>query len=99
MGEAKRRRDRGEQAQPSGIKISPRKREAGFRLAHHNRVERQTEDGVILAQNVFRVIDDEGNSLMEETPDGLMPVLLMSVPQPVRRSLLTTQTPTLAVVR
>lgn len=87
MGEAKRRRQRGEAA-PNGIKISPRKRVAGFILVHHNRFEREM-DGMIVAQNVFRVETPDGQVVSEETPEGPMPVLLMSVPQPVRRQLLS----------
>ena len=97
MGEAKRRRDRGEVAPSNGIKISPRKRESGFLLVHHNRFETQTEDGIVLAHNVFRVVDLDGNSVMEESPDGLKPVLLKSVPQPVRRAVLAA--PSLVAVR
>lgn len=84
MGQAKRRRDAGEAPPP--IKISPRKRMLGFRLAHHNRVEQQNEDGVIYALNFFTVVSDEGMTMMEETPDGPRPVIVASIPQPVRRS-------------
>lgn len=86
MGEARRRKQAG-QGRPSDIKISPRKRTTGFLLVHHNRVERE-QDGTVYAQNVFKVATPDGELMVEETPDGPMPVLLMSVPQPVRRAAL-----------
>jgi hypothetical protein len=86
MGEAKRRQARG--GAVSDIKIPPRKRAAGLLLAHHGRVEKQDDDGMVYAQNAFRVMTADGQTLMEETPDGLKPVLLMSTPQPVRRAVL-----------
>lgn len=85
MGEAKRRRERGEATAP-GIKLRPRARAQGFRLAHHQRVEEQDDRGMVYARNIFRVVDDAGQTLVEETPDGPRPVLLMSVPQPIRRA-------------
>lgn len=86
MGEAKRRKDSGEP--DIGIKIPPRKRAAGFRLVHHNRFEKQDKDGTVLAYNVFAVVGEDGKAVHEETPDGPQPVLLLSVPQAVRKSLL-----------
>jgi hypothetical protein len=68
------------------IKISPRKRAAGFILAHHNRVGQTNDEGVIFAINFFRVMDADGHPMAEETSDGPRPVLIASVPQPVRRS-------------
>lgn len=87
MGEAKRRRDRG-QDRSSGIKISPRKRQAGFLVTHHNRIEEE-RDGMVYARNVFAVVDPEtGDHMVEETPDGPKLVLLLSIPQPVRRAVI-----------
>ncbi len=88
MGEAKRRRQ-ANGAAPVDIKIPPRKRASGFILAHHGRVERQDDDGMVYAQNAFRVMTPDGQTLMEETPDGPKPVILMSAPQPVRRAVLS----------
>lgn len=84
MGEAKRRKDAG--GSPAGIKIPPRKRAAGFKLVHHNRFEKQDKDGNVLAYNVFAVVSEDGRAIHEETPDGPQPVLLLSVPQAVRKS-------------
>ena len=88
MGEAKRRRLKIEGVQRD-IKISPRQRLVGFKVAHHRRYEQTGEDGTVYAVNVFSVIDDAGRAMFEETPDGPRPVLLQSVPQPVRRSVLS----------
>jgi hypothetical protein len=85
MGDAKRRKDAG--AVNGGIKIPPRKRAAGFRLVHHNRFEKQDKDGNVMAYNVFAVVAEDGKAVHEETPDGPQPVLLLSVPQAVRKSL------------
>lgn len=90
MGEAKRRRDAG--LMPDGIKISPRKRAAGFLLVHHKRVEEQAADGIVYAVNVFAVQTPDGQAMVETTPDGPKPVLIASVPQPVRKSVLTVVT-------
>lgn len=87
MGQAKRRRERGERA-GTAIKISPRKRVKGFRWAHYRRREVQQDNGVIVAINFFQPIDDDGNGMFEETPDGPRPVLVASIPQPVRRAML-----------
>lgn len=90
MGEAKRRRQ-ANGATPVDIKIPPRKRAQGFLLAHHGRVEKQGEDGMVYAQNAFRVVDPvTGASMMEETPDGPKPVVLLSAPQPIRRAVIAT---------
>lgn len=98
MGEAKRRRDAG--GKVADIKISPRKRQAGFMVAHHRRVEQQDEDGQIYAVNFFTVLDQQsGTTMMEETPDGPRPVILASIPQPVRRAVLATSSGLLAVNR
>lgn len=86
MGEAKRRRQRGEQADP-GVKISRRTREAGLLLAHRERLEVE-QDGWVLAQNVFHVLTPDGRTVVEETPDGPQPVEIISAPQRVRRALL-----------
>lgn len=86
MGEAKRRKDRGERA--NGIKIPPRKQVQGFRLVHHHRFEEQDAEGRVFARNVFAVASEDGDLVVEETPDGPKPVLLVSVAQPIRQSVL-----------
>lgn len=60
-----------------------------FKVVHHNRFEEQGADGMVMARNVFRVVSPDGSTLCEDTPTGPMPVLLMSVPQPVRKSVVT----------
>jgi hypothetical protein len=95
MGEAKRRREANGNKRVD-IKIPPRKRQAGFFVAHHRRVEEQYEDGMVYAINFFTVIDANGYLMIEETPDGPKPVVIQSNPQPVRRAVIAT--PTLARV-
>lgn len=86
MGQAKRRRDAGEKT--SDIKISLRKRVQGFRFAHYRRREVQQEDGTVVAINFFQPIGDDGTGMFEETPDGPRPVLIASIPQPVRQAVI-----------
>lgn len=88
MGEAKRRKLQGRGA-PNGIKLTPRKRAAGFTLVHHDRVEEQGPDGKVYARNLFAVVDADGHPLAEETPDGPKLILVPTMLQPVRRSILT----------
>jgi hypothetical protein len=94
MGEAKRRRLEIEAAKKA-MKMSPRQHKVPFRLVHHNRVERQSDDGRVFVQHAFVVVNDDGDAMVEETPDGPKPVILLSAPQPVRQTVLT---PTLARV-
>lgn len=86
MGEAKRRRQAGTD-RPKGIKLAPRQK-IGLELAHINRVESQQDDGTIMATNIFAVVNADGQQLVEETADGPRPVLIRSIPQPVRKDLL-----------
>lgn len=87
MGEAKRRRDSGHlSAVP--IKMPPRKKIQSYRVVLHKRFEEQDDNGMVYARSVFAAIDDDGHALFEETPDGPAPVLLMSIRQPIRRSVL-----------
>jgi hypothetical protein len=88
MNRADRRlQERGKQ---SDIKITPRRRLAGYLVVHHERIEQQADDGMVYARNIFRVVSQDGKTLVEETPDGPKPVLLMSVAQPVRRAVIAT---------
>lgn len=88
MGEAKRKA-LAQQQRPVSIKIPPRKRQAGFLFIHYDRIEEQGPDGRIFARNLFAPVDADGNIMVEETPDGPRTVVVSSVLQPVRRSVLT----------
>lgn len=88
MGQAKRRRDAHPNKQPD-IKISPRKRAAGFKFAHYSRREIE-DDGTVFTINFFAPVDENGDTMVEETPDGPRPVLLQSVAQPIRRTVIAT---------
>lgn len=96
MGEAKRRRDAGQLAGVP-IKMPTRKRLEGHRLVLHKRLEETRADGIVMARNIFAVVNDEGQALHEETPDGPMPVLISSLPQPIRKAVIAT--PGLVAVR
>lgn len=89
MGQAKARTRERELLNQS-IKIPPRKQLAAYFLVHHGRTETQGENGMVYARNTFAVVNPAtGEAFMEETSEGPKPVLLMSVPQPVRRSVIS----------
>lgn len=96
MGEAKRRAREIEQQQ-KGVKMTPRQQAIGRSLVHHKRIEETRDDGMVYAVNFYRVARADGLTDLEETPDGPQPVLLASIPQPVRRAILAT--PGLVVAR
>jgi hypothetical protein len=87
VGEAKRKRENGH-LKGVPVKMPMRKRLAGHRLVLHRRLEETREDGTVMARNIFAVVNDDGQMLAEETPDGPMPILVSSIPQPIRRSVL-----------
>lgn len=87
MGEAKLRQAKIVDLQKA-IKVPARKRLQSYRLVHHRRIEEQGENGMVYARNVFAVVDDAGRAYFEETPDGPAPVLISSIRQPIRRSVL-----------
>lgn len=75
-----------EQRRKAGMpKLAPDN--AVFTLALLQRVERTGPDGVTIAVSLFGLVAPNGKRLMEETPDGPMPVVIASVPQPIKRGL------------
>jgi hypothetical protein len=42
--------------------------------------DREEENGVIWRTHTFHLVDDQGNILVQETEQGPMPIVLMSLP-------------------
>lgn len=84
MGEAKRRRDG-----LAVVKATPKPAVEILRVVKLNRIEETDEDGIVYARTLFRVINDKGKTMMEMTPAGPKPVMLSSIPQPIRQAVLT----------
>ena len=60
-----------------------------FRLALLSRREHTGDDGRVYAQSYFQLVAPNGVPLCEQEPGGeAMPVIIASVAQPVRRSLI-----------
>jgi hypothetical protein len=58
-----------------------------FALTVHGALEQTTPDGTKLKALVFRCVDPTGAMLVENTPNGPQPVLIVSQPIPVGRAL------------
>lgn len=86
MGQAKRRRDSGEQR--PDIKIAPRKLVQPVAFVHHERGIRKDERGNEYVIHLYKVIDPTtGKAYVEDdTPNGPMPVLIQSVPLLVKKA-------------
>lgn len=84
------------QRRKAGVSVKPET--VPFTLALLSRRERQAEDGVVFAQSYFQLVAPNGKILQEETPDGPQPVIIASVAQPVRKSLVV-KGPTLVTAR
>lgn len=96
MGEAKRRQKAGLLKDVS-IKMPPRKRLTRYAMIHHARREETGQNGVVYALNTFVFVDEAGNAMIEETPDGPLLVSL-TTKQPIKRAILASAGG-LAVVR
>lgn len=89
MGEAKRRR----LAEVQGlavVKPEPKPIVEILRMVKLKRIEETDEDGIVYARTLFRVVNDQGKTMMEMVDGSPMPVVLASLPQPIKRAVLAT---------